>query len=470
MNAFIRIALVLSVVLMPAVCCRACDCSTPAASTVYSLSFACGQEYRLVYKTVCEQRQMTACKIEYETAYEERPVTTYKPVWETELREERYTVAKPVTETSEREEVYTVLKPVWETQMRDNSYTRIRYVQETAEREERYIVNRPVTETSEREEVYTVMKPVYETSYRTENYTVMRPQTVCRTQVVDQGFYADQTVMKPAASANRLKWVPGATAIDPLTGQAVYQRPGLYWVQVPRGTYEVQRVWQPNYVPQQVQQTYMVPATESRQVPVQTMRYEQEQVVRKVPVTVCRTVQEEVVKKVPYTVLKPVEERVEQQVPVQVCRMVSERQVRKIPVTTCRMVYEERVVQKPVQVCKMVATQETVRVPHCVEKRIPVTYTYSVPRVVCYREPIGPCGEPLGVSPSETGVSMPSAAIQSQKPTPAKPKNGDANGASAADKAPALGPAEGTAPKPAESKAGTLTPVPDSVTQPDLSK
>ena len=125
---------------------------------------------------------------------------------------------------------------------------------------------------------------------------------------------------------------------------------------------------------------------------------------RKVPVTTCRIVQEEVVKKVPYTVMRPVEERVEQQVPVKVCRMVTEQQVRKIPVTTCRMVYEERVVQKPVQVCKMVAVQETVRVPHCVEKRIPVTYTYNVPHVVCYREPIGPCGEPLSVTAPETSV------------------------------------------------------------------
>ncbi len=199
MNASIRITSSLLIVagLLPAVCGRACDCATPSTSTVYSGASVCGQEYRLVYKTVCEQRQRTAYKIEYETAYEERPVTTYKPVWETQMREERYTVARPVTETSEREEVYTVQKPVWETQMRDNSYTRVRYVQETAEREERYTVNRPITETGEREEVYNVLKPVYETSCRTETYTVMRPQTVCQTQMVDRGGFVEQTVMKP---------------------------------------------------------------------------------------------------------------------------------------------------------------------------------------------------------------------------------------------------------------------------------
>ncbi len=201
---------------------------------VLARASVCGQEYRLVYKTVCEQRQTTAYKIEYETAYEERPVTTYKPIWETQIREERYTVARPVTETSEREEVYTVQKPVWETQMRDNSYTRIRYVQETAEREERYTVNRPITETGEREETYTVLRPVYETSCRTETYTVMRPQTVCQTQMVDRGGFVDQTVMKPEAPATRLRWMSGTCAVDPGTGQTVYQRAGLYWVQVPR--------------------------------------------------------------------------------------------------------------------------------------------------------------------------------------------------------------------------------------------
>ena len=75
-----------------------------------------GQEYKIVYQTVYEEKQQTAYRIEYETVYDEKPVTTYKPVWETATREVRYTVAKPVVETSEREETYTVQKPVYETQ------------------------------------------------------------------------------------------------------------------------------------------------------------------------------------------------------------------------------------------------------------------------------------------------------------------------------------------------------------------
>jgi hypothetical protein len=176
---------------------------------------------------------------------------------------------------------------------------------------------------------------------------------------------------------------------------AVYQRPGLYWDQTPRGTYEVQNVWQPNVVPQQVQTTNYVPQIESRQVPITTLRYQPETVVRKVPIQTCRIEQQLVVKKVPVTVMKPIEERVEVKEPVQVCRWISETQVRKIPVTTTKMTYEERVEQQPYKVLKQMAVEETVRVPRVVEKRTPVTYTYKVPHVTCYRVPLDACGNPI---------------------------------------------------------------------------
>jgi YTV len=320
-------------------------CSTPS------------QTYRIEYKTECEQRQVTAYRIEYETVCEERQVTSYKPVWETAVRENRYTVARPVTETSVREEYYTVQRPVYET--------------------------------AEREETYTVMKPVYETAYRTEYRTVYQPVTTCQTQYVDQGCFGDQVVLKPGWPTTRLTWQSAACAVDPVTGQTVYQRPGLYWTQTPGGRYEVQKVWHPNVVAQQVQQTSYVPQTVAQQVPMQVCKYMPEQVVRKVP--------------------------------VQVCRMMTEQQVRKIPVTTCRMVYEERVEPVSYQVCRMVAQQQTIRVPHTVEKRIPVTYTYSVPRVVCYRVPLDACGNPIVGYSGETA-----APTKPQEPTPAKkPGNAD---------------------------------------------
>ena len=170
-------------------------------------------------------------------------------------------------------------------------------------------------------------------------------------------------VFKPGWPITRLTWQSGGCAVDPATGQTVYQRAGLYWTQTPRGEYTVQQVWHPNVVAQQVPQTSLVPQTVAEQVPLQVCKYQPEVVVRKVP--------------------------------VQVCRMVTEQYVRKVPVTTYRMVYEDRVDRVPYQVCRMVAKPQTIRVPHCVEKRIPVTYTYNVSRLVCYRVPLDSCGEPL---------------------------------------------------------------------------
>ena len=336
------------------------------------------QTYRLEYQTVCEQRQVTAYRIEYENVCEERQVTAYKPVWETAVRENKYTVAHPVTETAVREEFYTVQKPVYET--------------------------------AEREETYTVMKPVYETAYRTEYHTVYQPVTTCQTRYVDQGCYSDQIVLKPGWPTTRLAWQSAGCAVDPVTGQTVYQRAGLYWAQTQGGRYEVQKVWHPNVVAQQLQQTNYVPQTVAQQLPMQVVKYMPEQVVRKVP--------------------------------VQVCRMVTEQCVRKVPVTTCKIVYEERVKQVPYQVCRMVAEQQTIRVPHTVEKRIPVTYTYNVPRVVCYRVPLDACGNPIVNSYSGTTTVAPA---QQQEPTPAGKKP------SGADVKPGLGGADAATPEPIDS-------------------
>jgi hypothetical protein len=373
MNALVRLLFVLSLVSVLA---------APAAAQSGPACIA-GQTYKIVYRTVCEQRQYTAYRIEFETVCEERQVTTYRPVWETAVRENRYTVARPVVETAEREEVYTVQRPVYET--------------------------------AERDESYTVMRPVYETAYRTEYRTVMQPVVTCQTQYVDRGCFSEQVVLKPGLPATRLTWQSGGCAVDPLTGQVAYQRAGLYWTQTPRGQYEVQRVWHPNVVAQQVQQTNYVPQTVAQQVPMQVCRYLPEQVVRKVP--------------------------------VQVCRYVSEQVVRKVPVSTCRMVYEERVEQVPYQVCRMVAQQETVRVPRLVEKRTPVTYTYSVPRVECYRVPLDACGNPIEGRATEP-------ASPPRQPTPAKKPSG-------ADAKPSL-PSGAAPPRPVETeeKQPPMVPVP----------
>ena len=400
MIAPIRFALMLSVLLASAVPAVGQD-SCPSTAC---LTCPCGQTYRIVYQTVYEQRQFTAYRVEYETVCEQRPVTTYKPIWETAVRENRYTVARPVMETAVHDEAYTVQRPVYET--------------------------------AERDESYTVMKPVYETAYRTECHTVLQPVTTYLTQYVDQGCFHEQTVLKPALPVTRLAWQSGACGVDPVTGQTVYQRAGLYWVQTPRTECEVQKVWCPNVVAQQVPQTTYVPQTVTQQVPMQVCKYVPEQVCRKVP--------------------------------VQVCRMVTEQFVRKVPVTTCRMVYEERVDRVPYQVCRMVAEQGVIQVPHCVEKRIPVTYTCNVPRLVCYRVPLDACGEPIAAVPGTARrrsawrrqpCRAACRAVPPQQPTPAKKPP-------SADVKPELGP-EAATPRPVDAdekspvkEAAPMKPVP----------
>ena len=308
-------------------------------------------------------------------------------------------------------------------------------IPETSDREERYMVARPVIETQEREERYIVRRQVMETAERDESTAVVEPVTTYRTNYVDQGTFVEQQVVTPGPVRTRLRWLPGACAVDPLTGAAAYQRGGLAWVpEAAPAEVTVARVWAPNVVAQQVPQTTYVQRIVTRKVPVQVARCVDEEVVRKVPVQVQRIVQEEQVRRVPVTTYRQVVERVQQQTPVQVCKMVEEEVVRRIPVTTCRMVTEERVSQTPVQVCKMVAFEQTFRVPRVVEKRTPVTYTQQVPRLVVMRVPIDPCGAPApccggaGVVaapvmvPSAVQHPLPGGTLQPSQPTPASPQ------------------------------------------------
>ena len=250
------------------------------------------QTFRLVPRTVFEQRQVTAYRTVTETIYEDKPVTSFRPVWETQMQERRYTVARPIMETSEREERFTVRRQVWDTVIEDRSYDQVRNVVETSEREERFVVQRPVIETSEREEQHVVRRQIVETAERDEVYTVHEPVTTMTCRMVDKGAFVDQTVVHPGAVRNRLRWVPAHCAIDPATGQSVVQRAGFAWVpeQQPN-TVTVNRVWQPNVVQEQVPVTQLVARQVTRKVPVQVCRYVDEVVVRKVPVQTCRMVQ-----------------------------------------------------------------------------------------------------------------------------------------------------------------------------------
>jgi hypothetical protein len=374
------------------------------------------QTYRLDFQTVYDEQQVTASVVTYETVYDTRNYTVSKPVWETQTTERRYTVQRPVWETSTREERFTVMKPVYETVIQDNSYNQVRDVVETSNREERFTVMKPVYETAMQQQVSVVRKPVYETAEREEAYTVAEPVTTLRTTYADRGGYVDQVTPMVAPGTTQLGYVQGGWAVHPVTGQPVWQPGGYGWTMTPGVVMQqVNRVYQPNVVAMQVPETTMVNRVVTRKVPVQTMRYVDEQVVQQVPVQTVRMVPEEQVRQVPVQTVRKVVERVENKVPVQVCRMVPEEQVRQVPVQVCKYVAEERVEPVSVQVYKIVTEQRTAQVPRVVEKRVPYTYTVRSPRQVVMRVPLDACGNPLpaqAVAPaSATGAVVPATAL-----------------------------------------------------------
>lgn len=238
--------------------------------------------------------------------------------WQTEIRERRYRVARPVWETTEQETRTKIMRPVWETQWR--------------------------------EETYTVRKPLVETAMREEQYTMFEPVTVYQPQTVDQGQFVEEQIAHPRKPAKRLKWIAGGWTVDAQTGQNYWRPPMLRPVQVARPPrIETRRVWQPNLVETQTPTTTYAPRVHVRKVPVQQVRFVEEQRTRKVPQRVCRMVEQEI--------------------------------VQRVPVTVCRTVYEEKVERVPV------------RVPRCLPGVVPPTpYDENAPALVPLPAP--PVGQP----------------------------------------------------------------------------
>ena len=168
----------------------------------------------------------------------------------------------------------------------------------------------------------------------------------------------------------------------------------------------------------------MVNRVVTRKVPVQTVRYVDEQVVQQVPVQTVRMIPEEQVRQVPVQTVRKVVERVENKVPVQTMRMVPEEQVRQVPVQVCKFITEERVEPVSIQVMKYVTEQRTTQVPRVVEKKVPYTYTMRSPRTVVVRVPLDPCGNPIPAAVSQTsavGTAPAAVARPTSAPSPVAP-------------------------------------------------
>ncbi len=389
-------------------------------------------QYQLVPRTIYEQKKVTTYREVMETQYQTQRTTSYKPVWTTERRENRYSVLKPVTETSFREERYTVLKPVTETGFREETFEETTWETITEMREEQVVEEKPIVETSFREEQVRVSKPVVETMMQEQNVTVYRPTTVNETQYVPGTTAVNSFNLAMTPGSTRLQWLQPGFRFDPVTGQNVWQRAGLHWVQSPATAYYVpQTTLMPTVTPQTVQRTSLVPETVVRKEPVQVTRYVDEIITRKVPVETRRTERQIITRKVPVQVQKPVKRLVTKRIPIE--RVTYERQemVRKVPVTEQRFETVERVDYEDVQVCRWQEVESEVQVPLVVTRRIPVETTMSVPRTVMMRVPVDAFGNPIQLPnyfPAETTYSAPigeSAVISSRPLSSGSPASED---------------------------------------------
>ncbi len=362
----------------------------------------CCTDYRVVCQTVYEEKPITTRKLQSRTVYDERQVVKYRPTWETTVRTRRYTVQKPVMQTSMREERKTVMKPVWEVRYKDMSYNQVKYVAQTSTRTERRVVQKPVTETYMKEERRVVQRPVTETVVQDQVSTVYRPVTNYYERTVDQGNYVDQYQYKPGDVRHRLRWQNAQCRVDPKTGESGVQRAGLYWVpKQAAGTYEVNKVYVPNPVTQQLAQTQYVPQQVTQKIPVSVTRMMPEIQARRVPVQVVKMVAEEQIREVPVTVQRPVVETIPKFVPEYRCRWVPQEYVRQVPVNTYKYVSEERVEEIPVRTCKMVAEKETIQVPRKETFWVEETVMQTIPRRVMMKVPID---AGYSFAPSVSGV------------------------------------------------------------------
>jgi hypothetical protein len=383
----------------------------------------CAPTYRIEYKTIYDRQPVTAYRLEYEDQIVDKPITVKREVWETEMRVRKYTVAKPVTLTSEKVEEVKVMRPVWEDAFQDVTYDKV--VNETEKRQERYTTMKPVYQENFRDEQYTVRKEVPYTMLQPQQRTVYEPVTTTATQYVDQGGYVDQQTVTPGAVRNRLQWIPGGYSVSGVNGLPYYQRGGFHWVptQAP-AVVSTARVYVPNVVAQQVQQTHMQAKVVTDNVEVQGVRYEDEIQTRRVPYTTLSYQPEEHVREVEVPVQRVVQ--VVEKRPIRVCKMVEETEVRRTPVVTQRMEYEEHEEQIPVKVLKVVNEEKILRETHRVAKWVAYETTRLTPRTVAMKIPIDQFGNPISsaaVPPSAASDTIvnkqiidPPAKVRVEKP------------------------------------------------------
>jgi hypothetical protein len=358
--------------------------------------------YRFVERTVFVKEPVTLSKWVEETQYETREETEYRHITQLEKKEKRTIVKKPVTRSTVREERVVTRKPITETRYREREIEETNYDLVTEMREEQYYVQRPVIETQYRDEQVTVRQKISEDLIEVSSQTVYRPQTVF------------QTVMSPtqvpvvANSGTRLEWLQPGYYFDPVTGQSVYRRRGLHWVQSPTVSMGTA------LVPTTVETSTLVPETLQTRRPVEITRFEDRVETRRVPVEVQRMVTETASRQVPVTVKKPVVKRYVERVPYTETRYVDVEEIRHVPVQ--ETVYEESVEIEPyeVEVSRWAPVTREVKIPKTVTRRVEYVEEREVEKKIWVKVPVDRNGNALSVgepvSESEMRSSLPYSA------------------------------------------------------------
>ena len=363
-------------------------CGITSPATAQEMPPGC-VEWKTYTDTVWVEQDITENRVIHETSYETKEVTKSRPRWISEELERTVTEEKPVQQTSERVVTRTVRKPVTTTKTRIKTRVQESYEDVTEMRDETYTVRKPVTETvMERKDVL-VRKPVTQRIIEKEPVTVYRPQETTQTTMVPG------TLLVPGgATANarpRMRWLQRGYYSDPYSGQPVWRRTGLHWVDESRPT----QAAVPVVVPQQQSSVSLVPETVVREKPVDVTRYVDEYETREVPVEVQRMVEETRTRRVPYTVRVPKRKVIEEEIPYTETTYVDETISERVPVTETVM----KTVTRREPYTRIRETwedyTETVRVPKTTTKRVPYVSKYRVPYLVQVRVPCDAAGRPV---------------------------------------------------------------------------
>lgn len=345
-------------------------------------------EWKSYTDTIWVDQEVTENRVINETTYETKEVAKSRPRFISEKLERTITEEKPVEKTSYKTVTRKVTKPVTTTKSRTRTRVVESFEDVTEMREEAYTVRKPVTETVMEKKEVLVRKPVTRRSVKKENVTVYRPQESTQTTVVPGTLLVPGPV---TSSRPRIEWLQRGYYGDPQTGQRVWRRPGLHWVDQPQ--FSQQAV--PVAIPQQQTSVTMVPETIVKERPVEETTFVSEYETREVPVTVERMVEETRTRKVPVTVRIPKREVIEEQIPYTETTYVDETITEEVPVTETVMQTVTR--KEPYTRVKETWEDytETVRVPKTTAKRVPYVAKYRVPYLVEVRVPCDANGRPV---------------------------------------------------------------------------